>query len=97
MTDTADREIWLRANIVRLAEECFPDDAGLAWPVLGVEHRGELAYVEVEPKPATVGYPRFKFVVSFQDPAKPGVKGCYCLDRGKWKLLFNEDPGKLHM
>jgi hypothetical protein len=37
----ADRENYLNANIVKFAEESFPDDLGLQWIVHGFDHNYE--------------------------------------------------------
>lgn len=82
------REAAIRERIVAMAEDTFPDNVGQEWPILGFEHRGHLTFVEVEPKPATVGYPRFKFVV----PAggEPRAVATYCLEGGRYVLLCTE-------
>ena len=91
-TQENPREAYLRSNIVTLAEGEFPDDTGLEWLVHGFDHQGDLSFVEVEPKPATVGYPRFKLAVSFQDENAPTVIANYALIDGEFKL-FGSMPG----
>jgi len=76
--------------MVRIAEESFPDNKGLKWTIHGYRHQRNLTYVEVEPRPSEIGYPRFQFVVSFENFEKPVVIGCYCLDNGRWTLLFTK-------
>ena len=86
-SEQTERESFLRENIVRLAAGEFPDNSGILWTILGFEHKAHLTYVEVEPKPSTVGYPRFKFVVSFASVEKPKVIATYCLREGRYALL----------
>ena len=84
------REAHIRNNIVAMAESAFPDDTGLEWMIHSFDHQGDLSFVEVEPKPATVGYPRFQFAVSFQDEAAPVVAATYALIDGEYKLFSSE-------
>ena len=98
----AAREAWLRREMQHLGAEWFPDDRQCDWLVHGFEHRGALTLVEVEPRPPTVGYPRFKFVASFAaadsdrvSPATaesgrcedPDILAVYCLQNGRYSLL----------
>ena len=83
----AERELFLRDNIVRLAEAEFPDNKGIQWNILRFEHKAHLTYVEAEPNPSTVGYPRFKFAVSFKNPEMPRVIGTYCFKDGQYSLF----------
>ncbi len=83
----AKREAFLKDNIVRLAERVFPDNKGIQWNILNFEHKAHLSYIEAEPTPATVGYPRFKFAVSFKNPETPRVIGTYCFKDGQYSLL----------
>lgn len=87
ISEESKREAFLRDNIVRLAEAEFPDDKGIQWNILSFEHKAHLTHVEVEPTPATVGYPRFKFVVSFKNPEMPRIIGIYCFENGQYGLL----------
>ena len=82
-----ERESHLRENIVSIAGEEFPDDTGLEWVIHGFEHKDHLTFVEVEPRPDTVGYPRFKFVVSFTDANVPIVVATYSLEDDRYTLL----------
>lgn len=86
-SEQAKREAFLKDNIVRLAEAEFPDNKGIQWNILSFEHKGHLTNVEVEPTPATAGYPRFKFAVSFKNPETPRVIGTYCFKDGQYSLL----------
>ena len=86
-----EREGYLRENIVAMAEEQFPDDTGLEWEVHGFDHQEHLTFVEVEPQPSTVGYPRFRFAVSFADEAAPKVVATYALIEERF-ALFSTDP-----
>ncbi|OQZ01515.1 MAG: hypothetical protein B6D35_03020 [Candidatus Brocadia sp. UTAMX2] len=83
----AQREAFLKENIVRLAEAEFPDQKGTQWNILSLEHKAHLTYAEVEPTPAIVGYQRLKFAVSFRDPGTPRVIGIYGFTDGQYRLL----------
>jgi len=87
ISEEAKRELFLRGNIVRLAEAGFPDSKGVQWNILSIEHKAHMTHVEAEPVPATVGYPRFKFVVSFKNPESPKVIGVFCFENGQYSLL----------
>lgn len=80
------RELFLKDNIVRLAEAEFPGSKGIQWNILGLEHKAHLTHAEVEPVPANLDYPRFKFVVSFKDPEMPRIIGMLCLKDGQYIL-----------
>lgn len=82
-----DKEIFIQENIVDLAEESFPDSAGLAWIIHQIRHRDSMTYVEIEPDPPDAGYERFILAVSFRDPDDPEVLGIYCWDNGEYQLL----------
>jgi hypothetical protein len=87
ISEEAKRESFLKDNIVRLAEAAFPDNKGIQWNILSFEHKAHLTYVEAEPNPSTVGYPRFKFAVSFKNPEMPRVIGIFCFENGQYSLL----------
>ena len=87
ISEEARRESFLRDNIVRLAEAEFPDNKGIQWNILSFEHKAHLTYVEAEPTSANLGYPRFKFVVSFKNPEIPRVIGTYCFKDGQYSLF----------
>ena len=87
ISESAKRELFLKDNIVRLAEAEFPDNKGVRWTILSLEHKAHLTYVIVEPNPATRDYPRFKFVVSFKNPEMPRVIGTYCFKDGQYSLF----------
>lgn len=82
------RDGVVRARIDAIGKESFPDNPDVHWEVLGILHRGDYSFVETEPKPSTVGYPKFKFVLWFRSDDPPVVAGCYALERGRWTLLF---------
>ncbi|KAB2834497.1 MAG: nuclear transport factor 2 family protein [Candidatus Brocadia sp.] len=86
-SEPAEREAFLKDNIVSLAEAEFPDNKGLQWKILGFEHKAHLTYVEVEPTPASIGYPRLKFAITFKNPETPRVIGTYCFKDGQYSLL----------
>lgn len=54
--EKAKRELFLKDNIVRLAEVEFPDNKGILWNILSFDHKAHLTYIEVEPTPATLEY-----------------------------------------
>jgi len=87
ISEEAKRESFLKNNIVRLAEAAFPDNKGIQWNILSFEHKAHLTYVEAEPNPSTVGYPRFKFAVSFKNPEMPRIIGTYCFKDGQYSLF----------
>ncbi|OHB34876.1 MAG: hypothetical protein A2Y09_01660 [Planctomycetes bacterium GWA2_39_15] len=87
ISEEARRESFLKDNIVRLAEAAFPDNKGIQWNILSFEHKAHLTYVEAEPTSANLGYPRFKFVVSFKNPEIPRVIGTYCFKDGQYSLF----------
>ena len=87
ISEEARRESFLKDNIVRLAEAEFPDNKGIQWNILSFEHKAHLTYVEAEPNPSTVGYPRFKFAVSFKNPEMPRIIGTYCFKDGQYSLF----------
>lgn len=86
-SEPAEREAFLKDNIVSLAEAEFPSNKGLQWKILGFEHKAHLTYVEVEPTPASVGYPRLKFAITFKNPETPRVIGTYGFKDGQYSLL----------
>src|SRR3989338_7349067 len=87
ISEEAKRESYLRDNIVRLAEAEFPDNKGIQWNIISLEHKAHLTYVVVEPNPANLDYPRFKFAVSFKNPEMPRVIGIYCFKDGQFSLF----------
>ena len=87
ISESARRELFLKDNIVRLAEAEFPENKGVRWTILSLEHKAHLTYVIVEPNPATRDYPRFKFAVSFKNPEMPRVIGTYCFKDGQYSLF----------
>lgn len=87
-SSNAERETWIKANLQRIATESFPDDTGVTWKLLGVEHMGDVSSAEAEPRPQTVGYPKFRFEFSFRKLDAPELTACYCWKEGKWSRLF---------
>ena len=78
ISEEARRESFLKDTIVQLAEAEFPDNKGIQWNIISLEHKAHLTYVVVEPNPANLDYPRFKFAVSFENSEMPRVIGTYC-------------------
>ena len=87
VSEEVKREAFLKDNIVRLAEAEFPDNKGIQWNIISLEHKAHLTYVVVEPNPATLDYPRFKFSVSFKNPETPSVIGVFCFKDGQYSLI----------
>ena len=83
----SEREQYVRSSIQAVAEDNFPDNPGLDWRILNIEHRDQLAVVEVEPRPDEVGYSRFKFVIAFDEPREPQHLATYALEGGRYVLL----------
>ena len=86
------REAFIAANLQGIGLESFPEDSGVAWQLCSARHEGDYSLVEAEPRPATVGYPRFRFVLHFDALGRGTCVGCYALDAGRWDLLFTT-PG----
>jgi hypothetical protein len=89
-------EKYVRANIVDIAEENFPDDIGYQWEILRFAHHGALSYVEVEPS-ENAGYARFQFVFSTANEGSPDHIATYCFEEGSYYLLSTAPtaPGDL--
>ncbi len=88
----SDREALIRERIQEIAEDVFPDNTDVTWEILAISHEGAYSLVESKPDPDTVGYPAFKFVVSFGSiaPGSTNAAGVYCLQDGKWTLLCSD-------
>ena len=85
---SSDRDYAIRTHINTIGRESFPDDANVSWKIREIVHKGRYSFVETEPSPPTVGYPKFKFVLLFSSE-QPTLVGCYCFDKSeKWNLLF---------
>ena len=78
----------VRSVLQSVAEEAFPDNTDVQWQVREITQRAGFYCVEAEPVPATVGYPRFRFILGHLPSGKLGDFGCYCLDKGAWQLLY---------
>jgi len=85
MRDDVDE---VRDILQSVAEEAFPDDVGVQWHVREITQQAGFYCVEAEPVPATVGYPRFRFVLGRTQSGELGDFGCYCLDKGVRRLLY---------
>ena len=83
-----DDEDEIRDRLQAIAEEAFPDDVGVQWHVREITQQAGLYCVEAEPIPATVGYPRFRFVLGRAESGQFLDLGCYCLAKGAWSLLY---------
>jgi hypothetical protein len=90
--DHKSREEWATANINAIGRTSFPDDDEVTWKILAFQHDPATSEVEAEATPATVGYPRFKFILEFSDPGNPKDTDCYALEGEEWTLLFSVDP-----
>ncbi|MEK6621227.1 MAG: hypothetical protein AABZ13_01975, partial [Planctomycetota bacterium] len=82
------REPYLKEAIGRLAEKVFPDNKGIRWNIISFDHKAHLTHTEAEPLQADLGYPRFKFVVSFKTPENPSIIGTYSLSNGQYTPYF---------
>lgn len=80
------RELFLKENFARLAETEFPGNTGILWNILSFEHKAKLTYIEAEPTSVNLGYPRFKFVVSFKNPEDPHIMGTFCFKDGQYSF-----------
>ena len=83
-----DAEDEVRSILQSVAEEAFPDNTDVQWQVLEITQRAGFYCVEAEPIPATVGYPRFRFVLGRAESGQFLDLGCYCLAKGAWSLLY---------
>jgi hypothetical protein len=86
-----DPDTYIRANITSLAESQFPDDKGLAWNVEKIKKINGHTYVEVSPKPASVGYDRLVFVLSFEGGNPTTAQATYAFEDDKF-VLFSTAP-----
>lgn len=81
-----------RADIERIfqaiAHEAFPDDTDVRWDIRDIKQEARFYCVEAEPVPPTVGYSRFRFILGPTTAGALQDHGCYCLDGGKWQLLY---------
>ena len=83
----AEHEEYVRTNLQQIADEEYPDNAGLPWKILGFDHRPDFVAVEVEPERDEVGYPRFLWIFTFAAPKKPLHYATYAFKKGQYKLL----------
>ena len=84
---------FIRENINNIAEKAFPDNTGNWWVIHNIVEHPHGIEVEVEPKPADVGYSRYRFILEFKSPTEVDVTYCYYLDdeTDEWDLLFTAD------
>lgn len=83
-----DAEDEIQNILQSVAKEAFPDNTDVQWQVLEITQQGGFYCVEAEPVPAAVGYPRFRFVLGRAPSGDLCDHGCYCLDNGRWSLLY---------
>ena len=88
LSDPRTREPYLKEAISRLAEKVFPDNKGAQWNIISFDHKAHLTHTEAEPLQADLGYPRFKFVVSFKTPENPNIIGTYSFSGGQYTPYF---------
>lgn len=88
MSDAAARERVIRARIGDIGLDAFPDDTAVAWEAVDIRHAGDYAFVESVATPATVGYPRFRFVLRFEPGGVPVLAAGYAWMSEGWGLLF---------
>jgi hypothetical protein len=79
------------AAIDRIAKASFPDNPDVTWRVLGHKTVGLLRYIEVEPTPDEVGYPKFILVIGCSVATEPEIRGGYAFENGSYILLFTAD------
>jgi hypothetical protein len=83
----AEIEAYVREHATQLGRETFPDNPDVKWIVHGFAHMRELILAEVEPEPAEIGYPRFKFGFVGGRAVSPKHVATYCLESGAYTLL----------
>jgi len=88
LSEPRTREPYLKEAIGRLAEKVFPDNKGIQWNILSFDHKAHLTHTEAEPLHVDLGYPRFKFVVSFKTPENPSIIGTYSFSGGQYTPYF---------
>lgn len=88
LSEPRTREPYLKEAIGRLAEKVFPDNKGIRWNIISFDHKAHLTHTEAEPLQADLGYPRFKFVVSFKTPETPNIIGTYSFTNGQYTPYF---------
>ena len=88
LSEPRAREPYLKEAIGRLAEKVFPDNKGIRWNVISFDHKAHLTHTEAEPLQADLGYPRFKFVVSFKTQENPVIIGTYSFSSGQYTPYF---------
>lgn len=82
-----DEESKIRESLQALASEAFPDNQ-VAWRIEALRRKDAFYCVEARPEPDEVGYPRLRFIVGLGATGSPLDFGCYCLDQGRWLLLY---------
>ena len=82
------RDDVIQKNIDTIGRANFPDNPNNTWAIRKTTHEGDLAYVEVMPSPQDVGYPSFIFVLDFKATTEGRFIGVYCMENGKYSLLF---------
>lgn len=90
LSEPRTREPYLKEAIGRLAEKVFPDNKGIQWNILSFDHKAHLTHTEAEPLHVDLGYPRFKFVVSFKTPENPSIIGMYSFSDGQYTPYFTK-------
>lgn len=78
----AEIEAYIREHATELGRETFPDNPDTRWIVHGFTHTQRLILAEVEPEPAEVGYPSFKFGFVGGGALPPRHVATYCLESG---------------
>ena len=83
----ADDRADIRRELQGIAEDVFPDNTDVRWDIRDIVQKGAFFCVEAEPVPPTVGYPRFRFVLTRAASGAFRDEACYCLREGTWALL----------
>ena len=86
-----ERDQIIREKINDIGRETFPEDTEVSWEILKIVHAGKYSFVETEPDPSTLGYPKFILVLAFTKSGKPIEVGCYCFERNQWDLLSTSE------
>jgi hypothetical protein len=73
------------------ARRAFPDNPDVTWIVHSAANDGGHVAAELEPQPATVGYPRFLLIFGCGPGDAPVRYGTYARQNDAWTLLSTTD------
>lgn len=91
--DDPGRARLIKSQIVSLAEEFFPDDLGIKWPILKMEHRGDYSLVKVKPAMEHDANVQHVFIITI-DRSIPELPTVYDLNQS---LPFDLDKGSFFL